>query len=88
MPAFEFELSRAAMINLLSAQAEIDAAPDYAAVVRVLYRVEQAERSLGLFASERAPEEVSNTPASCGPAWRFPSLQGQEKGGHFGPHFD
>lgn len=59
MPAFEFELSRAAMINLLSAQAEIDAAPDYVAVLQVLYRVEQAERSFGLLASEKAQTPTS-----------------------------
>jgi hypothetical protein len=55
-PVIEFELSRLEMINLLSAQAEIEAAPDYAAVVRVLYRVEQAERSLRLLTVEIAPE--------------------------------
>jgi hypothetical protein len=63
------------MINLLSAQAEIDAAPDCAAVIQVLCQVDQREQSLLLLATELAPEaahEIVPEAAQMPSSWRTP----------------
>lgn len=57
MSTFQTELSRIATINLLYAQAEIEAGGKYDAVTRALAHVQQAERCLGMLATEIRPEE-------------------------------